>query len=150
MPVFGKRSLERLKGVHPKLVLLMTESIKDSPIDFSIDYGVRDVKTQQKLYSYGRTVVNPDTGPIKNNPFGMQVTTRDGVVRKSNHQVKSDGFGYAVDLYAYYNGSMHTDDDKSLQIIIPHIKAKAKELGIKISCGIDWKNPYDPGHVELA
>lgn len=146
---FGKRSLDKLKGVDPRLVVLMKESIKYSPVDFAIDYGVRDVAIQQRLYSYGRTVVNPDTGPIKGNKFGMQVTTRDGVVRKSNHQVKSNGYSAAVDIYPYYDGSMHTNDDKSLKIIIPHIKAKAKELGIACNFGIDWKNPYDPGHIEL-
>lgn len=150
MPVFGKRSLEKLKGVDPVLVRLMNESIKTSPYDFGVDYGVRDVATQQRLYSYGRTVVNPDTGPIKGNKFGMQVTTRDGVIRRSNHQVKANGFGGAVDIYPYYNGSLQTKDSKTLKLIIDHVKATSKQLGIKCSFGIDWKNPYDPPHVELA
>lgn len=147
--VFGKRSKEKLIGVHPKLVDLMNKSIETSPYDFAIDYGVRDVATQQKLYSYGRTVVNPNTGPINGNKFGMQVTTRDGVKRRSNHQTKSDGFGYAVDIYPYYNGSLQTKDQKTLKLIIDHVKKTAKELGIACSFGIDWKNPYDPPHIEL-
>lgn len=148
--VFGKRSKEKLKGVDPRLVLLMNKSIETSDYDFGIDYGVRDVATQQKLYSYGRTVVNPDTGPIIGNKFGMQVTTRDGVVRRSNHQVKANGFGGAVDIYPYYNRYLQTNDQKTLKLIIDHVKKVAKELGIQCSFGIDWKNPFDPCHIELS
>ena len=29
-------------------------------------------------------------------------------------------------------------------------KAFAKSMGIKIVCGIDWKNPFDPPHFQLV
>jgi peptidoglycan L-alanyl-D-glutamate endopeptidase CwlK len=48
--------------------------------------GVRTVERQQALYAQGRTA----PGPI--------VTNADGVTHLSNHQVKPDGFGHAVDL----------------------------------------------------
>lgn len=150
MSVFGTKSKEKLVGVHPMLVLLMGYAIKDTPIDFSIDQGVRSTKQQQEFYSWGRTVVNPNTGPIKGNKYGMIVTTRDGIIRPSNHQVKSDGFGRAVDIYAYYDGKLHTNDVKSLEVIIPHIEKCAKELNIKIICGLRWKTLFDPPHIELA
>lgn len=47
--------------------------------------GVRTLADQQALYAKGRTT----PGPI--------VTNCDGVTRKSNHQPRADGFGYAVD-----------------------------------------------------
>lgn len=149
MPVFGKRSLSKLEGVAPKMVLLMKTAILTSPIDFSVDQGVRTTDTQARYYSWGRWVVNPDTGPIKGNKFGMIVTNRDGVTKKSEHQVKTDGYGYAVDVYPYYGGTMHTNDEKSLRIIADHIKSVAKALGIKIKAGIDWQKPHDPPHFEL-
>lgn len=144
MAKFGKRSLDNLKGVHPNLVKVLEASIIDTPIDFTIVQGVRDVKTQQEYYSWGRTKINPNTKKM------TIVTYVDGVKRKSNHQIKSDGYGHAVDLYAYINGSVQVNDVKSLKIISDHIKKKAKELNIKITWGGDWKKPYDPPHFELS
>lgn len=144
MAKFGKRSLDNLKGVHPNLVKVLEASIIDTPIDFTIVQGVRDTKTQQEYYSWGRTKINPNTKKM------TIVTYVDGVKRKSNHQIKSDGYGHAVDLYAYINGSVQVNDVKSLKIISDHIKKKAKELGIKITWGGDWKKPYDPPHFELS
>lgn len=144
MPVFGKRSLQSLEGVHPNMVKLMKEAIKDSPIDFTITDGVRTTKEQQALYAKGRTAA------------GSIVTTRDGVIRKSEHQAKSDGFGYAVDLYAYKNGKIDFNDTKSLEIIAAHIKATAKCMGINIIWGGDFKatktlpKGWDKPHFELV
>jgi len=135
MAQFGKKSLERLVGVHPDLVRLMKASIINTPIDFTVDQGVRTSATQQKYYSWGRTVLNPNTGPIKGNKLGMIVTNRDGIKKKSEHQPKADGYGHAVDIYAYYNGKVQFNDDASLHIISKHIKAVAKELNINIC----WK-----------
>lgn len=140
MPVLGKRSLDNLKGVHPDMVRLMKEAIKDTPVDFTIVEGVRTTKRQQELYAQGRTA------------SGMIVTTKDGVRKKSNHQVKEDGYGHAVDLYPYIDGSVRTSGAKvaeAQKLIAVHVKAVARCLGINISAGIDWKKPYDPPHFEL-
>lgn len=150
MPLCGKTSLSRLEGVSPDLVRLMKEAIKDTPIDFSIDQGVRTAEKQAVYYSWGRTVVNPNTGPIKGNKFGLIVTTCDGYKRKSNHQVKADGYGHAVDIYPYINGKMQFNDISSLNKIAKHIKDVAARLKIKITWGGDWKNPYDPPHFQLG
>lgn len=136
----SKRSLDNLQGVHPNLVKIMTEAIKTSPVDFTIVEGVRTAKRQQELYAQGRT--KP----------GMKVTNADGVRNKSNHQVKADGFGHAVDLYPYYNGSVQVEGnevDKKLKLISSHIKGTAKKLNLEITWGGDWKKPYDPPHFQL-
>lgn len=141
MANFSKRSIDNLKGVHPDLVKLMTESIKDSPVDFTITEGVRSDKRQQDLYAQGRTTK------------GIIVTNVDGIRRKSNHQPKTDGYGYAVDLYPFYNGSVQVQDKEviaKLKLIAVHIKAVAKCIGVKITWGGDWKNPYDPPHFEIT
>lgn len=138
MPVFGSRSIKNLEGVHPSLVRVMTEAIKNSPIDFTITEGVRTVQRQQELYLKGRTMPGP------------KVTNADGVRNKSNHQTKSDGYGHAVDLYPYINGAVQINAVNELKIIAIHIKKVAYELGIGIKWGGDWKSPYDPPHFELA
>lgn len=140
MAVFSKRSLENLKGVHPNLAKLMKEAIKATPVDFTIVEGVRTLQRQQELYAIGRTKA------------GKKVTNADGVRNKSNHQVKSDGFVHAVDIYPYVDGQVRVTESyviPKLKEITDHLKAVAKRLNIKITCGIDFKNPYDPPHVEL-
>lgn len=140
MAVFSKRSKDNLKGVHPDLVKLMEEAIKNTPADFTIVDGVRTLERQKELYSQGRTTK------------GIIVTNADGIKKKSNHQVKSDGYGHAVDIYPFYNGSVRVNDKQvipKLKLITDHIKKVAKELNIGVTCGIDWKNPYDPPHIEL-
>lgn len=138
---FSKRSLDNLVGVHPNLVKIMKEAIKDSPVDFTITEGLRTAKRQQELYAQGRT--KP----------GIKVTQKNGITSKSNHQAKADGFGHAIDLYPYYNGSVQVNDKDvvpKLKLIAVHIKAIAKCMNLKITWGGDWKTPYDPPHFELS
>lgn len=136
MATFSKRSLDNLKGVHPDLVKLMHETIIATPIDFTITDGVRSTQQQQELYAQGRT--KP----------GQKVTNCDGVRKKSNHQVKQDGYGYAVDLYPYWDGSVQVNDTNSLKVIAKHIKSVAEQLGIRIEWGGDWRMKDYP-HFEL-
>ena len=86
MYTLSETNLKMLKGVHPNLVNFMTELIKISPWNFKITAGVRTAEEQNKLYQQGRTVK------------GIKVTKVDGYKQKSNHQVKYDGLGYAVDI----------------------------------------------------
>lgn len=137
MANFGSQSLKSLTGIHPDLVKVMKEAIKETPIDFTITDGLRSTKEQQALYAKGRTA-----------PGGI-VTMADGIKNKSNHQMKSDGFGWAVDLYPYKNGKIDFNDVHSLEVIAAHIKATAKCLGVKISWGGDWKGAWDKPHYEL-
>lgn len=138
MANFSNRSLGNLKGVHPRLVTLLTEAIKNTPIDFTIVEGVRTTQRQQELYAQGRT--KP----------GTIVTNVDGIKRKSNHQPKADGYGYAVDLYPFLSGKVDVNAAKELKVIAAHIKVIATQLKIKITWGGDWKSPYDPPHFELS
>jgi len=135
---FGERSKNNLIGIHPDLVAVMNKAITNSPFDFTIVEGVRTVERQQELYAKGRKTA------------GAIVTNCDGVRAKSSHQVKDDGYGYAVDLYAYYDGSVQTNDVVKLKAIAAHIKHVSKKLGIKIEWGGDWKTIKDYPHFELG
>lgn len=138
--VLSSRSLENLIGVHPDLALVMTEAIKDSPQDFTIVEGVRTVKRQRELYAKGRSIP------------GKIVTNADGVRNKSNHQTKADGYGHAVDIYPFHEGKVRVSEPyvkTMLATITDHIKSTANRLNIEIECGIDWKRPYDPPHIQL-
>jgi peptidoglycan L-alanyl-D-glutamate endopeptidase CwlK len=73
----------------------------------------------------------------------------------SNHFVKSDGFGHAVDLVPY---PVDWTDLKKFDAIGRAMFAAADELGIKIRWGADWdrdgkpreRGESDSPHFELA
>lgn len=138
MAVLGKTSLQNLKGVHPNLVKVITEAIKDTPIDFTVTSGVRTTAEQKALYAQGRT------------SKGSIVTNADGVKNKSNHQAKNDGYGHAIDLCPYVNGKLDWNTTSNFKIISAHIIATAKCLGIKVTWGGNFKSIVDLPHFELS
>lgn len=138
MPTFSKRSINSLDGVHPQLVRVLKQAIKNTPIDFTVVEGVRTLARQQALYAQGRT--KP----------GSVITYADGVRNPSNHQIYKDGYGYAVDLYPFINGCVQLENRKALEIIASHIKQTAESMGIAVVWGGDWKRPCDPPHFQLA
>lgn len=147
--VLSEASIEKMKGVHPKLIELMKKAISDSPYDFKIVQGLRTAEYQNSLYQQGRT--KP----------GKIVTKLDGYSRKSNHQAKADGYGHAVDIavcghydqngnYVKYTTDAEMFDNKKLVEISRHVKAVAKDMGLDIVWGGDWKTLYDTPHYELV
>jgi peptidoglycan L-alanyl-D-glutamate endopeptidase CwlK len=137
MYVLGIGSKKNLEGVHPQLREVVEKAITNSPIDFTVASGVRTVDEQAALYAQGRT--KP----------GSIVTNADGYIKKSNHQPKADGYGYAVDLYAYISGRVQYDDVDSLTKIARHVKQQAQALGYVVEWGGDWKTLKDYPHFEL-
>ena len=147
--VLSDASIEKMKGVHPKLIELMKKAICDSPYDFKIIQGLRTAEYQNSLYQQGRT--KP----------GKIVTKLDGYNKKSNHQAKADGYGHAVDIavcghydqngnYVKSTTDAEMFDNKKLVEISRHVKAVAKEMGLEIVWGGDWKTLYDTPHYELV
>lgn len=147
--VLSDASIEKMKGVHPKLIELMKKAISNSPYDFKIVQGLRTAEYQNELYQQGRT--KP----------GKIVTKLDGYNKKSNHQAKADGYGHAVDIavcghydqngnYVKYTTDAEMFDNKKLVEISRHVKAVAKEMGMEIVWGGDWKTLYDTPHYELV
>ncbi len=147
--VLSDASIEKMKGVHPKLIELMKKAISNSPYDFKVVQGLRTAEYQNSLYQQGRT--KP----------GKIVTKLDGYNRKSNHQAKADGYGHAVDIavcghydqngnYVKYTTDAEMFDNKKLVEISGHVKAVAKEMEMEIVWGGDWKTLYDTPHYELV
>jgi len=136
MAILGNTSKNNLKGVHPSLVKVIEEAIKNTPIDFTVTSGVRTTNEQQALYAQGRTAK------------GSIVTNADGVKNKSNHQAKSDGYGHAIDFCPYVNGKLDWNTESNFKIIAKHILETAKRLGISVEWGGTWKFKDLP-HIQL-
>ena len=142
---FVQSSLDKMKKVHPKLIEVMKAAIENSPYDFRITDGARTAEEQFALYQIGRS--KP----------GRIVTNCDGKRAKSNHQIKSDGFGHAVDIFpcgVIENGvyrkftSEEGYDDKKLKLIANHILEVAKSKNVNVEWGGNWKM-HDTPHFEL-
>ena len=142
---FAQSSLDKMEKVHPKLVEVMKAAIENSPFDFRITSGARTMEEQKALFALGRT--KP----------GKIVTYTNGVTSKSNHQIKADGYGHAVDIFPcgiMENGvyrkftSEEGYDEKKLKLIANHILAVAKSKNINVEWGGNWKMKDTP-HFEL-
>ena len=116
----GTKSKERLKGVHPDLVKVIEEAIKESPLDFSITEGLRTRERQQELFSAGKSQT-----------------------MNSRHIT-----GHAIDFAVLRDGEI-TWDFKYYQLVADHIKAVAKKLDVPITWGGDWVSFKDGPHIEL-
>lgn len=138
---FSARSIKNLSAIHPNLVAVLKAAIIDSPVDFTIVTGVRTAAEQKALFAIGRRKIKGES----------IVTYKDGIHKKSNHQVKDDGFGYAVDIYPFFEGKVQVSGvevSPNLIIIAAHIKKVSQKLGYKVVWGGDWKMKDLP-HFEL-
>jgi peptidoglycan L-alanyl-D-glutamate endopeptidase CwlK len=116
----SQRSKDRLKGVHPDLVKVIEEAIKESPLDFSISEGLRTKERQKVLFDSGKSQT-----------------------MNSRHIT-----GHAIDFAVIKDGEV-TWDFKYYQLVADHIKKVAKELNVPIMWGGDWVSFKDGPHVEL-
>lgn len=105
----GRRSRQRLLGIHPDLVIVIRRAITITPIDFSVLAGLRTLDQQRRLMAQGAT------------------TTLN-----SRHLT-----GHAIDLGAYVNGSIQWDWPLYYQIA-EAIKQAAQQFNIPIEWGGSW------------
>ena len=116
----GKRSIERLQGVHPDLVRVVERAIDLTPVDFTVLEGLRSPERQQTLVASGASQT-----------------------LNSRHIT-----GHAVDLGAWVDNQV--DWSWPLYAKIANaMKAAAKELGVAIVWGGDWRTFKDGPHFEL-
>ena len=115
----SKRSLDRLKGVHPKLVETVNMAIKDPKlkIDFGVTCGVRTLETQKKLVAQKRSQT-----------------------LKSKHLMQEDNFSHAVDLVAYDDGEVCWEADVYDDIADAMLRA-SKHVDLKLIWGAAWHCP---------
>jgi peptidoglycan L-alanyl-D-glutamate endopeptidase CwlK len=120
MAKFSKASLARLKTCHPDLQKICNELIKRT--DFSITAGHRGEAEQNKAYEDGHSKLKyPES---KHNTYPS----------------------LAIDIVPYPVDWSNIDPFKALAV---EFKKVAKELGIEVVWGGDWKTFKDYPHYEL-
>lgn len=122
----SKASLDKLQGVHPKLVDVVKRAIELTEQDFKVLEGVRTPERQKELYAQGRTKPGP------------KVTW----TLTSNHFINpKTGYGHAVDLVPY---PVDWETLSKFDAIQKAMFAAAKELGVTIRWGADWDRDGKP------
>lgn len=116
----GTRSLERLTGVHPDLVKVVHRAAEISPLDFTVLEGLRTLQRQQALFAAGASKT-----------------------MKSRHL-----HGFAVDLGAMIHGEVRWDWPLYHKLATT-MKQAAKDVGVPLECGADWKKFPDGPHFQL-
>ncbi len=116
----GKKSRERLIGVHPDLTRVVERAIEIATVDFTVLEGLRTKERQAQLLKAGAT------------------TTMN-----SRHLT-----GHAVDLGALVDGKVRWDWPLYYKIAAA-MKEAAKELNVAIVWGGDWRTFKDGPHFEL-
>ncbi|QYC52445.1 hypothetical protein [Salmonella phage SSBI34] len=127
--VLGKRSLERLNGVHPDLVKVVKLAITKTKFDFTVIEGVRSREKQAE-------------------------NVRKGVSKTMNSRHLT---GHAVDIAPLIGGKIPWDDKGKFNELSETMFKCADELGVAIRWGGDWNENgewkderfYDGPHFEL-
>lgn len=95
-----EKDAKKLAGVHPQLIDKITRVLAAMDAlghPMMVTDGVRTLEQQRALYAQGRTA----PGPV--------VTNCDGTEKRSNHQLRLDKLGHAVDCCFVVNGKPSWD-----------------------------------------
>ena len=132
---FGKRSLERLDTVDPRLAHVIRETLPVVPFDLTVLCGHRTKEQQDEAVRKGMS--NATYPASKHNSLPST----------------------AVDVAPLVNGEIPWDDLRYFAWMHGAILAVAGKLGVKVRSGLNWdgdaeiitdQNLVDGPHVELA
>lgn len=126
--VLGSKSMERLQGVHPKLAGVVEHAIAISGQDFTVQEGLRSPARQRALVASGASKT-----------------------LNSKHLEQPDGFGHAVDLVPWIDGTPRWEWGP-IYLIADAVRQAAIELVVPIRWGGVWDrrlNDLAPGAEAL-
>ncbi len=115
----------RLARVHPDLVKVVRRAAAISKIDFIVTEGARSLVRQKALVKAGASQT-----------------------LNSRHIPGIDGFAKAVDLAALVGGKIRWDWPLYAKLAAI-MKQAAKDVGVAIEWGGDWKSFKDGPHFQL-
>ena len=106
----NQTSLNRLKGVHPKLISVVNRAVEICSVPLLVAEGVRTLEKQKEYFTQGKSQT-----------------------LNSRHLT-----GHAVDMYALLNNQLDFNDASVLKVADAMIKA-ARELNVNMTWGSAWK-----------
>ena len=116
----GAHSEMLLRGVHPDLIKVIRRAIQISKHDFKVLEGVRSVARQRELVKKGASQT-----------------------MKSRHI-----HGFAVDIAPFVAGQVRWDWPLYYELAAA-VKQAAKDVGVQVEWGGDWKTFKDGPHWQL-
>jgi peptidoglycan LD-endopeptidase CwlK len=116
----GSRSRKNLEGVHQDLVKVVEKAIQLTNQDFSVIEGLRSLKRQEELFKKGHSKT-----------------------MNSRHLT-----GHAVDITPWVDGAISWDWKYYTEVKRAMFEA-AKELGVDLEWGGNWKGFPDGPHWQL-
>ena len=124
----SQKSLDLLKGVHPDLVKVLKRAIQITDIDFKVTEGLRTVERQKELVKKGASKT-----------------------MNSRHLT-----GHAVDIVPLFDkdgdgkiSSAEMYDWPAYHRLAKVVKQAAKDVGVTVEWGGDWKSFKDGPHWQL-
>ena len=121
----SQRSLERLSGAHPDLAKVIKRAAAISDLDFTVLEVLRTPERQRELVKAGASKT-----------------------MNSRHLPGKDGKSRAVDIAPMLGGQVSWDWPLYRKLA-PIIKQAAKDVGISIEWGGDWRTFKDGPHWQL-
>lgn len=155
--ILGATSRARLARVHPQLVAVVELAITLTTVDFMVLEGVRTRERMCEVYGQGRSGADcvAKGVPASFARPGMAKVTWLNDPFASNHRLRPDGFGHAVDLVPY---PVDWNDLARFDAVATAMFKAADQLGVHIRWGADWdedgrpreRGESDSPHFELA
>ena len=123
--ILGQKSLLKLGGAHPDLARVIVRAAALSGIDFTVLEVVRTLARQKELVAKGASKT-----------------------MKSRHLPSADGKSRAVDIAPLDGGQVSWAWPTYFKLA-PIIKQAAKDVGVPIEWGGDWRTFKDGPHWQL-
>lgn len=125
----NKNSIAKLSTVHKDLQKVIYRAAEITTIKFIVTYGIRTLEEQRKFYEAGKSKT-------------MKSRHLDGLAVDLAPWVDDDSDG-VVD-----NGEVKWSNEM-LAVIAKTVEQAAKEVGVPIEWGGDWKGWKDRPHFQL-
>lgn len=118
---YAARTAKNLTDVHPDLVKVALRAIEITEVPFLVTEGMRSMKRQRELVAAGASKT-----------------------LKSRHIT-----GHAIDIVPIVSGEVSW---KTPAFLLPlqAFRTAAKELGVNVEFGADWKSWKDHPHIQLS
>jgi peptidoglycan LD-endopeptidase CwlK len=118
---YAARTARNLTGVHADLVKVAMRAIEITEVPFLVTEGLRSMKRQRELVAAGASKT-----------------------LKSRHLT-----GHAIDIVPIVSGEVSWKTPAFIQPLAA-FRTAAKELGVSIELGADWKSWKDHPHIQLS